>query len=144
MRAVKLETWEFAYNETHNELRLLVNSGSNKDSVLFSIAPENVYAVMEALESPDNESLELVGQPMKPEMMLVLTMEDPYEVDSTLEYAYRIQNDDVSEGFNGEKQSFKLYFEDQQGQRMFASTFFDEPSLEHLTLQADMETDNAV
>lgn len=139
MRYVKLETWEFAYNEAHNELRLLVNSGSSKNAVLFSIVPDNVYAVMEALADPETDSLELTGQPMKQEMVLVLGMDGPYEVDSTLEYAYRIQDDDISEGFNGTKQPYTLFFDDMQGQRMFASTFFDEPALEHLTLQADME-----
>lgn len=136
MKTTTLGTWEFKYNEATNTLRLFLNSGGS-DAVLFAITPENVYSVLEALSDESTKFIQLTGQPMKPEYTLVMSMEDNYEVDMEWATTYNSWEDDLSRGFNGEPDSYLLVFEDRDRAMLLAS-LYEEPSLEHLTLQADM------
>lgn len=137
MQSITLGTWQFHYNEASNALRLFLNSGGQNDAALFAITPENVYEVLEALSDESTQFLQFIGQPMKPEYALVLSMEDAYEVDTVWEAVYNSWEDDLSKGFNGEPKPYILVFEERDREMLLAS-LYEEPALEHLTLQADM------
>lgn len=137
MKAITLGTWQFQYNEASNTLRLFLNSGSVKDAALFTITPEGVYSWLEALSDSSTEAMQLMGQPMKAEYEMVMSMEDPYEVETVMEAVYNMWEDDLSKGFNGDVQEYMLTFEGRDREMLLAS-LFEEPALEHLTLQADL------
>lgn len=119
MQTISLETWEVAYNEDTNELRLLLST-SGKDSHLV-VLDENMIAEIGVTDSLE---VALLAQPISPrDVNIDDEDDDDYGVEDGA--YYRLGDADLSGYFTADKEKIVLTFNDDVDRSMLESSIWD-------------------
>jgi hypothetical protein len=133
---VNLETWEFDYNEAHDEIRLFVN-GYSHDAVIFSLNKTTITSFLETIDRPEAHKVTLTAQPMVPQRYTESNNRrenwDFFSEDGAFNYG--ISQDDLSEFHQGPKRAVTLYF-DRNDVAYLSKMLWDFWATDHLLLEA--------
>jgi hypothetical protein len=111
LNIINLESCEIVYNETVNEIRILINStSSGPHMVIFSPNQNSLELFLENLESPEARGVAVMAQPMKTQTLEEFDEieEDEPEDEDPYFLSYRLNDTDLTSQYMGEPRMVEI------------------------------------